>query len=194
MYSIIDKKNGMTHFIADSDDDLITITSCNPGSYVEVLEKDNIHIFVKSPSGIWILIKGTSNLVIPKNNAKVSVPNPDEPFQGDIAKRIKDYQRGIKIYDNGLVTGTLLNATVPENIGYTEEELTGHYITANLETPEGAKNYTIWTDGYPRKSVPCDGVLTVRMENMTGGKKIKIVYDDSEQKEFEFDLSKLVQL
>lgn len=194
MYSIIDKKDGMTHFIADSDDDLINITSCNPGSYVEVLEKKNIHIFVKSPSGPWVLVKGKSNLVIPKNDAKVSVPDPSEPFQGDPTKKIGDYQRGVKIYDNGLVTGTLLYNTAPATLYPNEEEQTGHYITANLETPEGASTYEIWTDGYKRKTVDCDGVLTVRMENMTGGKKIKVVYDDENASEFEFDLSKLVQV
>ena len=192
MYSVVGKKDGMIHFLADSDADLITITdSCKPGSYVEVLEKGNIHVFVKSPSGLWVLVKGTSTLEIPKNDAKVFVPNPNEYFQGDTTRTIGEYQKNIKIYNNGLVTGTLFENTVSENSGYPINERTGHYVTVNLETPEGAEHYSIYTEGQKRKEVECDGVLSVRMENMTEGKKIKIVYDDEASKEFEFDLGSL---
>lgn len=197
MYSILEKTDGIVKFLAESDNDLITIVdACKPGSTVEVLgetAKDK-HTFIKSPSGQWVIYEGESKFVMPKNDAKVSEPNPEQPFQGT-SKKIKDYQRGIKIYKTGLVTGTLFNESVPKDIGYSEDQLTGHYFTANLETPEKATSYGIWTEGEERKSnLPCDGFLTVRMENMTAqtptGKKIKIKYDTGE--EFEFSLENLV--
>ena len=200
MYSILAKNDGIVKFLAESDDDLVTIIdSCKPGSTVEVLEEKieedheaKTHTFIKSPSGQWVIYEGKSDYKAPKNDAKVSEPNPEDSFMGT-DKKIKDYQKGISIYQTGLVTGTLLNESVPKGIGYDDNQLTGHYFTANLETPKGAKQYTIVTEGVDRKTVPCDGSLTVRMENMTAetktGKNIKIKYDTGE--EFEFNLGYL---
>lgn len=194
MYSILEKNNGIIKFLAESDDDLVTIIdACKPGSTVEVLAKTagEIHTFIKNPSGQWVIYKGESNFTMSKNDAKVSEPNPKDFFQGSLTKKIEDYQKGVKIHKTGLVTGTLLNATVEDDIGYDEGERKGHYFTAALETPKGAESYDIYTMGINRKTQqPCDKQLTVRMENMTEAKKIKIVYNTGE--EFEFILDQLI--
>ena len=114
----------------------------------------------------------------------------------DKTKKTEDYQRGIEIYPSGLVTGTLFQQTVPYGETYKGEQCKGHYFTANLDTPENAETYSIYTEGIERKNnIPCDGYLTVRYENMSAptptGKRIKIVYDTNEEFEFALDGLKL---
>ena len=194
MYSILEKDDGIIKFLADSDKDLIKIIDvCKPGSTVEVLS-DEIHTFIKSPSGQWVIYEGQASegFSIPKNDAKVSVPAAKESFQGSLTKTIGDYQKDIKIYKTGLVTGTLLNAEVEKDIGYPPDQLIGHYVTVKLEAPKNAKNYTIWTMDQQRgEEHSCDdNMFTVRMENMTEDKKITIKYDTKES--FEFILDDLI--
>lgn len=197
MYSILEKTNGIVKFLAESDEDLIRIIdTCDPGSTVEVLadKAKDIHTFIKSPSGQWVIYEGSASegFSIAKNDAKVSVPSAKDPFQGSLTKTIGDYQKDVKIYKSGLVTGTLFNATVEPDIGYPANQLTGHYVTAKLEAPKNAKNYTLWTMGTQRGDThsPEDNTLTVRMENMTEDKKITVKYDTGES--FEFILDDLI--
>lgn len=201
MYSVL-KKEGrygqIIHFLADSDNDLVLIIDkCDPGSTIKVLKdgEKEAHKFIKSPSGKWVICEGKSDYKPPKNDAKVSVPDPKSAFILDNTKKMEDYQRGIEIYPNGLVTGTLFQQTVPEG-EYTGKQCEGHYFTANLEKPKNAKTYSIYTEGVEReKDIPCDGYLTVRYENMSAptptGKRIKIVYNTNEEFEFALDGLKL---
>lgn len=198
-YCILSKdgrQGHIVHFLAESDSDLAFIVDlCEPGSTVEVLKDDDkeAHKFIKSPSDKWVLYEGESDYKPPKNDAKVSVPDPKSAFTLDKTKKIEDYQRDVRIYQSGLVTGTLLEQTVPDDESiYTGDQCKGHYFTANLETPEGAQHYSIYTEGEKRKdNIPCDGFLTVRYENMSAptptGKRIKVVYDTGEEFEFALD-------
>ena len=200
MYSIIKKNGTIVNFLAEKDEDILHIKDvCTPGSTVEVLKSDDEenkdkHTFIKSPSGKWHIYEGESDFEFPVNDAKVSVPNSKSmaPTIGE-TRKVEEFQRGVKIYQSGLVTGTLLNTTSDM---YTGEESKGHYLIIDLETPEGATSYdlSIGKDETKKTQVPCDGWLMLRLENVLkdNNKPIVEIKYDTDGPSFTFILDELV--
>lgn len=207
MYSIVKKNQDIVHFLAEKDTDILYIKdACSPGSTVEVLANDteegkSKHTFIKSPSGKWSIYEGEApeDFEIPVNDAKVSVPSPKSmaPSKKE-SKKVEDFQRGIKIYPSGVVTGTLFNTSSDM---YSGDEANGHYLIIDLDTPENAKTYKIsigeagknFTE--PSKDQnPSDGWLMVRLENVfktKGHNAVKIQYNE-DGPSFTFILDELV--
>ena len=188
-YSILSKEGrqgNIVHFLADNDKDIVLIIDeCDPGSTIQVLEKDKIHTYMKTPSGKWTLYEGESEFEVPFNDAEVEVPAEDAKFSDKTAGEL---QENMKFYPTGLVTGTLKNAEYPEIYGKTGDEK-GHFFCATLKTPEKATTYDMLIDGEEKKKTnPADNWLMICMENISGAKNktIQIKYDTGQS--FTFDL------
>lgn len=196
MYSIIDKKDGRIQFLAESDDDLTTvIDSCEPGSTIEVLGKTaaEVHTFIKSPSNKWVIYKGESEFVMPKNDAKVYAfkPGREAPCSLD-GTDVGAYQSNLTIYPTGYVTGTsyyakMISSTTKDH----PEKQMGHWVILGLDTPEGATKYDVY-DGEEKKlenltPLPKDDYLLINIHKLTHPEKVKVVYDT--EQEFTFNLT-----
>ena len=196
MYSIIEKKDGRIQFLAESDNDLTTIIdTCGPGSIVEVLDEDasKIHSFIKSPSDKWVIYKGESNFVMPKNDAKVYAfkPGTVAPCSVDGAD-VGTYQSNLTIYPSGYVTGTSYYAKMMSSTtkDYPEKQM-GHWIILGLDTPEGATKYDVY-DGEELKlqdltPLPKDDYLLINIHKLSHPEKVRVVYDSLQ--EFTFNLT-----
>ncbi len=199
MYSIL-KQEGRTgqivHYLADVDQDLITIVDeCLPGSTVEVLGEgsDSVHKYIKSPSNKWVLYEGTTEFVMPKNDAKVYTfaPEMSAPCSLD-GTPISDYQSGIKVYDTGYVTGTSYNAKmISSTTQHDPSKQIGHFVIVGLDTPDGATSYDIY-DGETNKApgctpAPTNDYIMVRIEALQNPEKVKVTYNNG--KEFTFDFT-----
>ena len=198
MYSILEKHGSQVAFLAEADEDIITIIdACGPGSTIEVLadSSEAIHTFIKSPSGRWVIYKGESAFEMPVNDAGVSVfpPKMEAPasLTGD---SIDTYQQGIQIYPTGYVTGTLHNAKMISNTTKDHpEKQVGHFIIFALDINDPANTYDLY-DGDEQiqtglKPLTANDYLLVRYESLQHPEKVQVKYKNGES--FVFNLTGL---
>lgn len=185
MYSILGKEkynNNIVHFIADADEDLIRIEDyCAAGSTVKVPEKGNIHSFVKTPAGKWIVEEGTSDFEFPVNDLDIILPAPEEMIAGE---KVSKFGENIEVSASGLVTGTLYDTTF-DAFSSLPAEKKGHYFVFKLPVQDDVETMSFYKNGEEsKKDIAFDPEVAFRITS--NDVNFKVVLDNGQSYTFYF--------
>ncbi len=203
-YSILSKEGrqgNIIHFLADSANDYpFIIDACDPGSTITILEEKNKKtVYMKAPSGLWVIIEGESDKTFPANDAEVIVPEDNFEIHDLDGRPVSDFQSDVKVYPTGLVTGNSHYAENNKLFG-TGDESKGHYITFVLPKPKDATKVKLsLSNNGSAIDIPDDNTYMFRLDKAreTGKDTATISFSkgdngDTPISSFAFNLSKVV--